>query len=336
MFSVCLSVFVFSASAATPTKNYIKYDNLQVSSQILNSSGSPHNDYEIFPLQQVDIWYNYFYKLTAWPYNESYIIRVSIKDFFKGLSSDNTYHYHLTFGFIGGSTVYSKLGTTGTALVNSSSFTTSKSSVSNGDTRYVFDFGISGMSGNSDLVLSFPVSASTYGELTFLCSSYGDASYYTVLTGVDKQMANDDENTEKIGGWISQAVSNLISGIMDILMDVFCPSLEYIQGFINDIDDFLVEHLGFLYYPFHVIVEILNSILEFNPTSTPSITLPSLVVPVGEERYTLWEDTAYTFDIINTEPFKTVHQLYLAAVDCSLAFGLIMLFRKKLDEVMTR
>lgn len=140
MFSVCLSVFVFSASAATPTKNYIKYDNLQVSSQILNSSGSPHNDYEIFPLQQVDIWYNYFYKLTAWPYNESYIIRVSIKDFFKSLSSDNTYHYHLTFGFTGGSTVYSKLGTTGTALVNSSSFTTSKSSVSNGDTRYIFDF----------------------------------------------------------------------------------------------------------------------------------------------------------------------------------------------------
>lgn len=82
VFSVCLSVFVFSASAATPTKNYIKYDNLQVSSQILNSSGSPHNDYEIFPLQSVDMWYNYFYKLTAWPYNESYIIRVSIKDFF--------------------------------------------------------------------------------------------------------------------------------------------------------------------------------------------------------------------------------------------------------------
>lgn len=35
-------------------------------------------------------------------------------------------------------------------------------------------FNISGMSGNSDLVLSFPVSASTYGDLTFLCSSYGE------------------------------------------------------------------------------------------------------------------------------------------------------------------
>lgn len=209
---------------ASTTKNYIKYDNLQVSSQILNSSGSPHNDYEIFPLQQVDIWYNYFYKLTAWPYNESYIIRVSIKDFFKGLSSDNTYHYHLTFGFIGGSAVYSKLGTTGTALVNSSSFTTSKSSVSNGDTRYIFDFYISGMSGNSDLVLSFPVSASTYGDLTFLCSSYGEASYYTVVTGTDKiinQFGSNysQPNTDNQDNY-NNAESQLIGGVQSTLNGV--------------------------------------------------------------------------------------------------------------------
>lgn len=217
-------VFGLQGSCASPTKNYIKYDNLQVSSQILNSSVSPHNDYEIFPLQSVDMWYNYFYKLTAWPYNEPYIIRVSIKDFFKSLSSDNTYHYHLTFGFIGGSTVYSKLGTTGTALVNSSSFTTSKSSVSNGDTRYIFDFDISGMSGNSDLVLSFPVSASTYGELTFLCSSYGDASYYTVVTGTDKIIGQFGSNysqpyTNNQDNY-NNAESQLIGGVQSTLNGV--------------------------------------------------------------------------------------------------------------------
>lgn len=209
---------------ASTTKNYIKYDNLQVSSQILNSSGSPHNDYVIFPLQQVDLWYNYFYNLTAWPYDESYIIRVSIKDFFKSLSSDNTYHYHLTFGFTGGSKVYSKLGTTGTAFVNSSSFTTSKSSISNGDTRYVFDFEISGMSGNSDLVLSFPVSASTYGELTFLCSSYRDASYYTVVTGTDKiinQFGSNysQPNTDNQDNY-NNAESQLIGGVQSTLNGV--------------------------------------------------------------------------------------------------------------------
>lgn len=337
MFSVCLSVLVFSVSAATPTKNYIKYDNLQVSSQLFKSDVSA-SGVSSCPMTNIDAWSNYFYSVPLFGTTSSgsFSVKIYIKDFFNNLSSDNTYHYHLTTGFAGGSTFYNLLGSTAYAYVNSQSFSVSKTSVSNGDSRFIFDFDLTGISGSSDLILQYYLSANSLDTASFLFSSYGEASYYTVLTGVDKQMANDDENTEKIGGWISQAVSNLISGIMNILMDVFCPSLEYIQGFINDIDDFLVEHLGFLYYPFHVIVEILNSILEFNPTATPSITLPSLVVPVGEERYTLWEDTAYTFDIINTEPFKTVHTLYLAAVDCSLAFGLIMLFRKKLDEVMTR
>lgn len=225
--SVILSIVVVSGLrgfCASPTKNYIKYDNFRVSSQVLNSSGSPHNDYEIFPLQSLDQWYNYFYKLTAWPYEEPYIIRVSFKDFFKGLSSDNTYHYHLTFGFTGGSTVRSKLGSTGTAFVNSSSFTTSKSSVSNGDTRYIFDFDISGMSGNSDLVLSFSVSGGQYAELTFLCSSWGDASYYTVLTGTDKiinQFGSNysQPNTDNQDNF-NNAESQLVGGVQSTLNGV--------------------------------------------------------------------------------------------------------------------
>lgn len=90
--SVILSIVVVSGlqgSCASPTMHYIKYDNLLVSSQILNSSGAPHTDYESLPLQSVDKWYNYFYKLTV-TLNASYILRVSFKDFFNGLSSDNT------------------------------------------------------------------------------------------------------------------------------------------------------------------------------------------------------------------------------------------------------
>lgn len=225
--SVILSIVVVSGlqgSCASPTKNYIKYDNFQFSSQILNSSGSPHTDYESLRLQSVDKWYNYFYELTAWPFEEPYIIRVSIKDFFKGLSSDNTYHYHLTFGFTGGSTVRSYLGPTGTAFVNSFSFTTSKGSVANGDTRYIFDFEISGVSGNSDLVLSFPVSGGQYAELIFLCSSYGDASYYTVLTGTDKiinQFGSNysQPNTDNQDNY-NNAESQLIGGVQSTLNGV--------------------------------------------------------------------------------------------------------------------
>ena len=338
MFSVCLSVFVFSVSAETNLNYPLSLDN------DVFSSWNNLSDY----MNGSDRWGKFQPFSSTTTFDASYQLNDDYHHLFPDMVSDSSYTLSVDYAL----TIPTKSYNT----VNSSSFS-SKTYLSvvlqNGENLRVyptvnFTRWNDGTGWSVRNTFSIPEGAQSVYSITFGCtfnSSFPTSQflYMTVypfklktVTGVDKQMANDDKNTEKIGGWISQAVSALISGIMDILMDVFCPSLEYIQGFINDIDDFLVEHLGFLYYPFHVIVEILNSILEFNPTATPSITLPSLVVPVGEERYTLWEDTAYTFDIINTEPFKTVHTLYLAAVDCSVAFGLIMLFRKKFDEVMTR
>lgn len=183
-------VFTLQGFCASPTKNYIKYDNLQLSSYVWNGGTTQFNNDLV--LDSVDTWYNYFYPVSAYPYETTsyYTLRIVFKDFFTGLSSDSSYHYHLTFGFTGGSTVYSKFNSSGTAFVFNSSFTTSKSSVSNGDTRFIFDFDISGMSGNSDLVLSFSTKVSS---ATFLCSSWGDASYYTVVTGTDKLTSYFDQ-----------------------------------------------------------------------------------------------------------------------------------------------
>lgn len=338
VFSVCLSVFVFSVSAETNLDYPLSMDNA------VSSSWNNLTDY----MSGSDRWGKFQPLSSSTSFSASYQLNDDYHQLFPDFVSGSSYTISVNYAVTIPNTSYN--------TVNPSTFATKTffSVVMQNGTNFRVYPTVNYTRWNDGTgwtvrnTFSIPEGAKSVYSITFGCtfnSSFPTSQflYMTVypfqlktVTDVDKQMANDDKNTEKIGGWISQAVSNLISGIMDILMDVFCPSLEYIQGFINDIDDFLVDHLGFLYYPFHVIVEILNSILEFNPTATPSIMLPSLIVPVGEERYTLWEDTAYTFDIINTEPFKTVHQLYLAAVDCSLAFGLIMLFRKKLDEVMTR
>lgn len=328
MFSVCLSVFVFSVSAEiSPISiNLTKYSSncvAVVGNAPIVVSGSP------------SVTSNRFYQ-GVWPSGNSFrkfVLTLSCSSDL--VSAKPSYIYDMCFDvYFEDSASLSKISLADVSIGDDSYNLTDYTTDSSGYRVYSFNHSYLGNEINSKLK-NFGVVVNFSADITYTNVSIRNLRVVEHSPNEDI-IANDDKNTEKIGGWISQAVSNLISGIMDILMDVFCPSLEYIQGFINDIDDFLVEHLGFLYYPFHVIVEILNSILEFNPTATPSITLPSLVVPVGEERYTLWEDTAYTFDIINTEPFKTVHTLYLAAVDCSLAFGLIMLFRKKLDEVMTR
>ena len=187
VFSVCLSVFVFSVSAATPTKNYIKYDNLQVSSQLFKSDVSA-SGVSSCPMTNKDAWSNYFYSVPLFGTTSSgsFSVKIYIKDFFNNLSSDNTYHYHLTTGFAGGSTFYNLLGSTAYAYVNSQSFSVSKTSVSNGDSRFVFDFDLTGISGSSDLILQYYLSANSLYTASFLFSSYGEASYYTVVTGTDK------------------------------------------------------------------------------------------------------------------------------------------------------
>lgn len=222
--SVILSIVVVSGlqgSCASPTKNYIKYDNFKVSSYVWNGGTTQFNNDLV--LDSVDIWYNYFYPVSAYPYETTsyYTLRIVFKDFFTGLSYDSSYHYHLTFGFTGGSTVYSKFNSSGTAFVFNSSFTTSKSSVSNGDTRFIFDFDISGMSGNSDLVLSFSTKVSS---ATFLCSSWGEASYYTVVTGSDKiinQFGSNysQPNTDNQDNY-NNAESQLIGGVQSTLNGV--------------------------------------------------------------------------------------------------------------------
>ena len=92
----------------------------------------------------------------------------------------------MTTGFTGGSTFYNLLGSTAYAYVNSQSFSVSKTSVSNGDSRFVFDFDLTGISGSSDLILQYYLSANSLYTASFLFSSYGEASYYTVVTGTDK------------------------------------------------------------------------------------------------------------------------------------------------------
>lgn len=227
--SVILSivgVFGLQGSCASPTKNYIKYDNVVITSQLFKSTGESASGVSSCPLTNMDTWSNYFYSVPLFGTTSSgsFSFKIYIKDFFNNLSSDNTYHYHLTTGFAGGSSFYNLLGNTAYAYVNSQSFSVSKTSVSNGDSRFVFDFDLSGISGSSDLILQYNLSATSLYTCSFLFSSYGDASYYTVLTGTDKiinQFGSNysQPNTDNQDNY-NNAESQLIGGVQSTLNGV--------------------------------------------------------------------------------------------------------------------
>lgn len=221
-----VGVFGLQGSCASPTKNYIKYDNVAITSQLFKSTGESASGVSSCPLTNKDTWSNYFYSVPLFGTTSSgsFSFKIYIKDFFNNLSSDNTYHYHLTTGFAGGSSFYNLLGNTSYAYVNSQSFSVSKTSVSNGDSRFVFDFDLSGISGSSDLILQYNLSATSLYTASFLFSSYGEASYYTVVTGTDKIIgqfgSNYSQPDTSAQDNYNNAESQLIGGVQSSLNGV--------------------------------------------------------------------------------------------------------------------
>lgn len=207
---------------ASTTKNYIKYDNVTITSQLFKS-GVSASGISSCPMTNKDDWSNYFYSIPLFGTTSSgsFSVKIYIKDFFNNLSSDNTYHYRFTTGFAGGSSFYNLLGSTAYAYVNSQSFSVLKTSVSNGDSRFVFDFDLTGISGSSDLILQYYLSANSLYTASFLFSSYGEASYYTVVTGTDKIIeqfgSNYSQPNTSAQDEYNNAESQLIGGVQSTI-----------------------------------------------------------------------------------------------------------------------
>ncbi len=203
-----------------------------------------------------------------------------------------------------------------------------------------FDFKITGVSSIKSVIFYFNFRQELPSGKYILVWVYNTS--VSVSSPNDDVIANDNKNHEEIKGFWNNLFSKLgdwfkglLDGILNGLKSLFIPKDGFMEQFFSDIDDFLQQHLGALYYPFSVMIDILQKILAFQPPDNPSITLPKLSFPVDGTTYTLWEDTVYNFDILKDEPFKTIYSFYLMAVDCMFAFALVKLFKKKLDEVMT-
>lgn len=56
-------VFTLQGFCASPTKNYIKYDNVSITSQLFNSSGVSASGVSSCPMTNKDVWSNYFYSV---------------------------------------------------------------------------------------------------------------------------------------------------------------------------------------------------------------------------------------------------------------------------------
>lgn len=143
-----------------------------------------------------------------------------------------------------------------------------------------------------------------------------------IVTGITNGVTNIQntivEQTEVLGNFI-----------LDGLKSLFIPSEGYFKDLFDDLNEFFSDVFGFLYFPIEHVISWFNRLLTL-PENEPSIAIPELAY----EDTVLIEAQTYTFDFLDDEPFSTVHDYYLLAMDAAMIMGFVHLLQRKYEEVM--
>lgn len=126
----------------------------------------------------------------------------------------------------------------------------------------------------------------------------------------------------------------LVELIIDGIKGLFIPKDGFFDNFFTNLKDWFSARFGFLFYPFELIIDILNRILSIN-LGGPAFTIPNIIEP--STGVTLIQERSYNLNsILENNAFKTVHDIYLVLVDAFIVFGLVNLTKRKLEEVETK
>lgn len=127
---------------------------------------------------------------------------------------------------------------------------------------------------------------------------------------------------------------NLVELIINGIKSLFIPSDGFIENFFNNLKNWFSDRLGFLFYPFELIIDILNKMLNIN-FSEPVFNIPDINEPFTNTK--LISATTYNLNsLLENGVFKTIHDIYFVFVDAFIIFGLVNLAKRKFEEVMSK
>lgn len=126
-------------------------------------------------------------------------------------------------------------------------------------------------------------------------------------------------------------VYKLIDLLIEGIKSLFVPADNFFSNYFTELKNWFSDRLGFLFYPFELIIDILNKILNIN-FENPAFSVPDINEPFTDSKLI----SAFTFnfnDLLENESLKTVHDIYLILVDAVIVFSLVNLLHKKIEEV---
>ena len=128
---------------------------------------------------------------------------------------------------------------------------------------------------------------------------------------------------------IKNAVNAVATSIIDGLKSLFIPEEGYFDGLFDRLNTFFSERFGFLYYPIEHFISWCNRLFTLTDAA-PYVTIPE----VKYEGEVFIPAMTYTFDFLANEPWATIHDLYLMAIDVALIMSFVQLLQRKYEEVI--
>lgn len=126
----------------------------------------------------------------------------------------------------------------------------------------------------------------------------------------------------------------LVALIIDGLKSLFIPSDDFFETFFTEMKDWFSDRLGFLFYPFELVIDILNKILNVN-FSEPVFNIPDINEPFTGQK--LIGATTYNLNsLLSNSVLENIHNIYLVVVDAIIIFALVNLAKRKFEEVTSK
>lgn len=129
-------------------------------------------------------------------------------------------------------------------------------------------------------------------------------------------------------------VYKLIELLIEAIKSLIIPSDDFFSNYFTNLKQWFSDRLGFLFYPFELILNILDKIININ-FSEPVLNIPDMNEPFTGNKLI----SAITFnlnDLLNNTIFNTVHEIYFVGVDALIIIGLVNLAKRKWEGVSNK
>lgn len=158
------------------------------------------------------------------------------------------------------------------------------------------------------------------------------------------------EIPDKIGSFISALgdriqgfftdLKNSIQGfflkLVEDIKGLFIPSDEFWNEYYTKWETWFAEHFGALYQIIDFSTVSIQKLLSYSPNDKPSITLPSIDIPISGTTYHLMDEHVYTFDIFYIQPWNTLYGIYQSLVWVFAFFALYKLIESTYERIVNK